>query len=119
MSDRLGLGAGDGDSFRPPPRRFEPEGLVSGPAGLRRLLGGLEVGSACRGCFLGGVIDLCFTGLLWGEREEELPEDDRERERRLRTGERLRLCLGGGGRRGGLLRLGDMRLRGLGLRRGE
>lgn len=37
----------------------------------------------------------------------------------LRAGERLRLCLEGGGRLGGLLRLGDMRLLGLGLRRGE
>lgn len=36
----------------------------------------------------------------------------------LRTGERLRLCLEGGRRLGGLLRLGEIRLLGL-LRRGE
>lgn len=37
----------------------------------------------------------------------------------LRTGERLRLCLEGGRRLGGLLRLGEIRLLGLDLRRGE
>lgn len=91
---------------------------MSGPDGLRpRLLEGLA-GSKRRGSFLGGVADLRFPTLLWGDREEELPEEDRERERRLRTGERLRLCLEGGRRLGGLLRLGEIRLLGL-LRRGE
>lgn len=121
-----------------------PEGLASGPEGLRPLLlGGLD-GSERRGSFLGGVADPRLPALLWGDREEELPEEDRERERLLvdklflvqvetniifvypaqrqtdlRTGERLRLCLGGGWRLGGLLRLGEIRLLGLGLRRGE
>lgn len=56
-----------------------------------------------------------------GEGEELLPgEEEGERERRLRTGERLRLCRGPGPPRlGGLLRRGDILLRGLGLRRGE
>lgn len=70
----------------------------------------------------GGEFDGRLAGLLWGEREveEELPEEDAEGERRLRTGDLLRLCLGpGGGRLGGLLRRGDMRLRGLDLLRGE
>lgn len=62
---------------------MQPEGLVSGPEGLRpRLLEGLE-GSERRGSFLGGVTDPRFPALLWGDREEELPEEDRERERRL------------------------------------
>lgn len=92
---------------------------MSGPEGLRPLLlGGLDR-SERRGTFLGGVADPRLPGLLWGDREEELPEEDWERERRLRTGERLRLCLGGGCRLGGLLRLGEIRLLGLGLRRGE
>lgn len=56
---------------------------MSGPEGLRpRLLEGLA-GSKRRGSFLGGVTDLRFPALLWGDREEELPEEDRERERRL------------------------------------
>ncbi len=62
---------------------MQPEGLVSGPKGLwPRLLDGLE-GSERRGSFLGGVADPRFPALLLGDREEELPEDDRERERRL------------------------------------
>lgn len=106
-------------SFLPPVLFLAAEGLVSGPEGLRPLLlGGLDR-SERRGSFLGGVADPRLPGLLWGDREEELPEEDRERERRLRTGERLRLCLGGGWRLGGLRRLGEIRLLGLGLRRGE
>lgn len=34
------------------------------PEGLRRLLLGLEDVSVRRGCFLGGVIELRFAGLL-------------------------------------------------------
>lgn len=60
-----------------------PEGLVSGPEGLRPLLlGGLE-GSERRGSFLGGVPDPRLPALLLGDREEELAEEDRERERLL------------------------------------
>lgn len=118
-SDRLGFGEGERESFLPPGLCFPAEGLVSGPEGLRpRLLGGLER-SVRRASFLGGVADPRFPALLWGDREEELPEEERERDRRLRTGERLRLCLEGGWRLGGLLRLGEIRLLGLVLRRGE
>lgn len=139
------MGTGEGDSVLPAGFRLGPvalageleslpflargeadsrplaTGLASGPGGVRpRLLGGLRGGSPCRGIFRGGVSEPRFMALFWGDREEaeELPED--ERERRLLTGERLRLCLGpGGGRLGGLLRLGDILRRGLWRRRGE
>lgn len=68
-------------------------------------------------------MDTLFVAFFCGEREEdedELPEDDGEGERLLRTGERLRRCRGAGGPRLGGLRLrGEPRLRGLCLRRGE
>lgn len=69
----------------------------------------------------GGVADILFTAFL-GERdlEELLPEDEAERERLRRTGERLCLCRElCGPRLGGLLRRGDILLLGLGLLRGE
>lgn len=68
------------------------------------------------------MLDILFIAFL-GEREPEelLPEDEAERDRLLRTGERLCrfLELGGPPRLGGLLRRGDILLLGLGLLRGE
>lgn len=67
------------------------------------------------------MLDILFIAFL-GEREPEelLPEDEAERERLLRTGERLCLCLElVGPRLGGLLRRGDILLLGLCLLRGE
>lgn len=139
------MGAGDGDLFLPAGFRFAPgeaelprpllawgeaerlllpgEPAPSGPGeGRPRLREGLMEGSPWQSSLRGGEFDGRLAGLLWGEREveEELPEEDAEGERRLRTGDLLRLCLGpGGGRLGGLLRRGDMRLRGLDLLRGE
>lgn len=55
-----------------------------------------------------------------GEPVELLPDVEAERERLLRTGERLGLCLElAGPRLGGLLRRGDILLLGLGRLRGE
>lgn len=135
--------------FLPPGFRFAPEDLLGDPELPRPLLacgeaerlllpgeltpsgpgekrprrrGGLMEGLPGRSCLRGGELDERLASLLLGEREdeEELPEEDAEGERRLRAGDLLRLCLGpGGGRLGGLLRRGDMRLRGLDLRRGE
>lgn len=67
------------------------------------------------------MLDSLLTAFLGEpEPEELLPEDEAERERLLRTGERLCLFLElGGPRRGGLLRRGDILLLGLGLLRGE
>lgn len=87
---------------------------LSFPAGL------MEVSRGCT-CFRGGVPDILFIA-FFGEPEPEelLPEDEAERERLLRTGERLCLCLElVGPRRGGLLRRGDILLLGLCLLRGE
>lgn len=67
------------------------------------------------------MLEILFIAFL-GEREPEelLPEDEAERERLLRIGERLCLCLElVGPRLGGLLRRGDILLLGLCLRRGE
>lgn len=67
------------------------------------------------------MLDILFIAFL-GERdpEELLPEDEADRERLLRTGERLCLCLElAGARLGGLLRRGDILLLGLCLLRGE
>lgn len=67
------------------------------------------------------MLDILFTAFL-GDREPEelLPEDEAERVRLLRTGERLCLCLEPvGPRLGGLLRRGDILLLGLGRLLGE
>lgn len=71
------------------------------------------------------MLDILFTAFL-GDREAEelLPEDEAERVRLLRTGERLCLCLElepepVGPRLGGLLRRGDILLLGLGRLLGE
>lgn len=67
------------------------------------------------------MFDTRFTAFLGeGEPVELLPDVEAERERLLRTGERLGLCLElTGPRLGGLLRRGDILLLGLGLLRGE
>lgn len=67
------------------------------------------------------MLDILFIAFL-GEREPEelLPDDEAERERLLRTGERLCLCLElVAPRLGGLLRRGETLLLGLCLLRGE
>lgn len=67
------------------------------------------------------MLDIRFIPFLGeGEPEELLPDDEAERERLLRTGERLCLCLEPAGPRlGGLRRRGDILLLGLCLLRGE
>lgn len=121
----------DGESFLPPDFRFRAEDLAGDAEPLTLLARGdgdrlsfpaglMEV-SGRWACFRGGVLDILFIAFL-GEREPEelLPEDEAERERRLRTGERRCLCLEvGGPRLGGLLRRGDILLLGLCLLRGE
>lgn len=129
----LGFAATGGESFLPLCFCIEPEDLDGeaepraflargGLAERRPFPSGLTDVSGWRATgFLGGVTDGLFTAFL-GEREGEelLPEDEAERERLLRTGERLCLCLPPGGPRlGGLLRRGDILLRGLGRLRGE
>lgn len=120
----------DGESLLPP-FRFKPDDLdgdveprpflVRGDGDRLSFPDGLMEVSGCRVCLRGGVLDVLFTAFL-GEREVEelLPEDETERERLLRTGERLCLCLElVAPRLGGLLRRGDTLLLGLGLLRGE
>lgn len=120
-----------GESPLPPGFRFKPDDL-GGEGEPRPLLArgdgerlsfptGLTDGAGRLTCFRGGVLDIPFTGFL-GERETEelLPEDEAERDRLLRTGDRLCLCLEPvGPRLGGLLRRGDILLLGLCLLRGE
>lgn len=101
------LGGGEAD-----PRTL----LLIGEEDLRSLL------VARCACFRGGELDILFFIAFLGEREPEelLPDEDAERERLLRIGERLCLCLElVGPRLGGLLRRGDGLLLGLCLLRGE
>lgn len=66
------------------------------------------------------MLDILFIDFFGDREPEELLEDEAERERLLRTGDRLCLCLEAAGPRlGGLLRRGDILLLGLGLLRGE
>lgn len=90
--------------------------LLRGDEDLRSLLPGRCI------CFRGGELDILFFIAFLGEREPEelLPDDEAERERLLRIGERLCLCLMlVGPRLGGLLRRGESLLLGLCLLRGE
>lgn len=104
-------------------RRVFGGGLAGGDGRcLRR--GGLEDGESRR-VFLGGL-EILLGGFFGGDRERDedddelLPDRDAD-DRRLRlTGDRLLLCLGGGGiRLGGVLLRGDGRLLGLGRLLGE